>query len=247
VGRNTRIALAVGIGYLLGRRRKLRAALVLGAAAAAGRLSSDPQALRRLLPSGPQLGQVAGLGKPLTEAGKAAAAAAVSHGIDSVGDRLRRQADVLRGAGIPGGGPEPERGEERDLAKERDRAEGRRGGRVRTAPPEDYEREHHDYEEGRPDYAEEQPEEEQPEEEQPEEERPAEERPAEEQRPEPQPEPMARRRKKAPGRAAVPGRPRKRTAEEEGAEAAQQPSRRAGRERPETGGAPVRRRGRRES
>lgn len=222
MGRNARIALAVGIGYVLGRRHRLRSALVLAAAAAAGRMSTDPQALRRLLPSGPQLGQVAGLGKPLADAGKAAATAAVSHGIDSVGDRLRRQADVLRGVGerAPGEFGQPERAaerereEEREPEEERGRTEGRREEPGRAAPPEEYEREHQDYEEGQPD---------------------------EEQRPEPEPE--ARRRKKPTARSAVAARPRRRAAEEEGGEAAQA-SRPAGRERPDTGGAPVRRRGR---
>src|SRR5262245_11580630 len=97
---NTQIALAVGAGYLLGRRRRLRAALMLGAAAAVGRMTLDPQSLlkrgRQLLGSATELGQVTELGKPLTAAGKAAAAAAVSRGIDSVGERMQRRTDLLR-------------------------------------------------------------------------------------------------------------------------------------------------------
>jgi hypothetical protein len=102
VGRNAQIALAVGIGYLLGRRRNLRTALSFGAAAAVGRLSGDPQALVR---RGSELlgrPQVAGVTKPLAAAGKAAAAAAVSHGIDAAGDRMRRKADALRSSAEEG-------------------------------------------------------------------------------------------------------------------------------------------------
>jgi hypothetical protein len=129
VGRNAKMALAVGIGYLLGRRRKLRTALTLGAAAAVGRLSTDPQAMLRqgskLLGASPQLGQAAGLGKPLATAGKAAAAAAVSHGIDSVGDRMRRKADALRGFQEGGAAEEGRAAQERGPEPETERRRGR--------------------------------------------------------------------------------------------------------------------------
>jgi hypothetical protein len=112
MGTNLRIAVAVGLGYLLGRRKKLRTAVTLGAAIAAGRLSRDPGALLQrggdLLGGSPVLGQVAGLRKPLTEAGKAAAVGAVSRGIDSVGDRIRRRTDALR----TGGGDQPDEPDE---------------------------------------------------------------------------------------------------------------------------------------
>jgi len=109
MGNNARIAIAIGVGYVLGRRRKMRTALTLGAAAAAGRISRDPRAVlhrgAELLGKAPVLGEVAGLGNPLAAAGKAAAVGAVSKGIDSMGERIRRRADALRGGGE---GEEPE-------------------------------------------------------------------------------------------------------------------------------------------
>jgi hypothetical protein len=94
------MAIAIGLGYLLGRRKKMRTAMTIGAAMAAGRISRNPAALLQLggdlLGKSPVLGQVAGLSKPLTAAGKAAAAGVVSRGIDSVGDRIRSRTDALR-------------------------------------------------------------------------------------------------------------------------------------------------------
>ncbi|MCG5441024.1 hypothetical protein PSH25_005795, partial [Micromonospora sp. PSH25] len=76
----TRIGLAVGFGYLLGRRRKLRTALTLAAAVAAGRASRDPGGLLKrggaALQSSPHLSSIGRLGGPLVNAGRAAATAA---------------------------------------------------------------------------------------------------------------------------------------------------------------------------
>ncbi|MFF5173972.1 hypothetical protein ACFY3U_15190 [Micromonospora sp. NPDC000089] len=95
-----RIGLAVGFGYLLGRRRKLRTALTLGAAVAAGRASRDPgQLLRRgtdLLNSSPQLANLSKLGGPLASAGRSAVSAAAGSGVDALSGRLRGTADSLR-------------------------------------------------------------------------------------------------------------------------------------------------------
>ncbi|MCI4063025.1 hypothetical protein MRQ36_10735 [Micromonospora sp. R77] len=95
-----RIALAVGLGYVLGRRKKLRTALTLGAAVAAGRASKNPGGLLKygtdLLNSTPQLGNLGKLGAPLATAGKAAATAAAGSGIDALSGRLRGSADALR-------------------------------------------------------------------------------------------------------------------------------------------------------
>ncbi|MEV1143457.1 hypothetical protein [Micromonospora sp. NPDC049799] len=101
-----RIGLAVGAGYLLGRRRKLRKALVLAAAVAAGRASQNSGGLMnagsRLLQSSPQLGNLGRLGGPLVAASKAAATAAAGSGIDAVGGKLRGSADALRRKGGAG-------------------------------------------------------------------------------------------------------------------------------------------------
>ncbi|MCG5472181.1 hypothetical protein LADH09A_006217 [Micromonospora sp. LAH09] len=96
----TRIGLAVGFGYLLGRRRKLRTALTLAAAVAAGRASRDPGGLLKrgtdALHSSPQLSNLGRLGVPLVNAGRAAATAAAGSGVDALTGRLRGSADALR-------------------------------------------------------------------------------------------------------------------------------------------------------
>ncbi|MFE9194238.1 hypothetical protein ACFYL6_31990 [Micromonospora sp. NPDC007208] len=96
----TRIGLAVGFGYLLGRRRKLRTALTLAAAVAAGRASRDPGGLLKrggaALQSSPQLSNLGRLGVPLVNAGRAAATAAAGSGVDALTGRLRGSADALR-------------------------------------------------------------------------------------------------------------------------------------------------------
>ncbi|MER7330988.1 MULTISPECIES: hypothetical protein [unclassified Micromonospora] len=111
-----RIGLAVGFGYLLGRRRKLRTALVLAAAVAAGRASREPGGLLKaggnLLQSSPQLANLGRLGGPLAAASKAAATAAAGSGIDAISGKLRGSADALRrkgGAAAPGGGSDDDR------------------------------------------------------------------------------------------------------------------------------------------
>ncbi|MEV0001229.1 hypothetical protein AB0H28_02935, partial [Micromonospora sp. NPDC050980] len=117
-----RIALAVGFGYVLGRRRKLRTALTLAAAVAAGRASRNPTGLKQmadgLLGSSPQLGNLSRLGAPLLTAGRAAATAAAGSGIDAVGGRLRSGADALRrrSGAPPEGGRRSAPDEEQELA-----------------------------------------------------------------------------------------------------------------------------------
>ncbi|MCM0676291.1 hypothetical protein NCC78_16560 [Micromonospora phytophila] len=103
-----RIGLAVGFGYLLGRRRKLRKALVLAAAVAAGRASQDSGGLLKLgsnlMQSSPHLTNLGRLGGPLASASKAAATAAAGSGIDALSGKLRGSADALRRKGGAGGG-----------------------------------------------------------------------------------------------------------------------------------------------
>jgi hypothetical protein len=106
-----RIGLAVGLGYLLGRRRKLRTALTLAAAVAVGRASRDPGGLLKqgsgLLQSSPQLSNLSRLGGPLASAGKAAATAAAGSGVDALSGKLRGSAEKMRrksAGGAEGGG-----------------------------------------------------------------------------------------------------------------------------------------------
>src|SRR6185437_7680304 len=89
-------ALAVGIGYMLGRKRKMRLAMMIAAGAATGGFGGA--AGRMLKSSGkrfasnealsglsPQLGQITGALKgDLANAGKAAAKAAINNRIESV-------------------------------------------------------------------------------------------------------------------------------------------------------------------
>ncbi|WP_234040997.1 hypothetical protein [Micromonospora coerulea] len=96
----TRVALAVGFGYLLGRRKKLKTALTLAAAVAVGRATQQPGGLKKLgtdlFGANPQLGNLGKLGQPLATAGKAAATAAAGSGIDVLSGKLRGSADALR-------------------------------------------------------------------------------------------------------------------------------------------------------
>ncbi|WP_199733470.1 hypothetical protein [Micromonospora sp. BL4] len=115
----TRIGLAVGFGYLLGRRRKLRTALTLAAAVAAGRASRDPGGLLKrgsdLLHSSPQLGNLGRLGGPLVNAGRSAATAAAGSGVDALTGRLRGSADALRRrSGGQGGARDDDTGHDDD-------------------------------------------------------------------------------------------------------------------------------------
>ncbi|RKN17144.1 hypothetical protein D7147_21050 [Micromonospora musae] len=90
----------MGLGYLIGRRRKLRTALALAAAVAAGRASMHPDGLLKrgtdLLNSSPHLGNLGRLGGPLAMAGKAAATAAAGSGVDALSGKLHDSANALR-------------------------------------------------------------------------------------------------------------------------------------------------------
>ncbi|MEU4679692.1 hypothetical protein [Micromonospora sp. NPDC023737] len=131
-----RIGLAVGLGYLIGRRRKLRTALALAAAVAAGRATMHPGGLMKrgadLLSSSPHLGNLGRLGGPLAMAGKAAATAAAGSGVDALSDKLHNSADALRRrtASVTGASSGGERNSERDTEPS-DEAEpaGQRRGR----------------------------------------------------------------------------------------------------------------------
>jgi hypothetical protein len=104
----TQAAMAIGIGYLLGRRRKMRMATVMAAAAATGSLGGiGGAALRRgakmlgstemLSKVSPQLGGIVDTVRgDLLDAGKAAAAAAVNGRIESLTDSLHDRAETLR-------------------------------------------------------------------------------------------------------------------------------------------------------
>jgi hypothetical protein len=142
MNKGTRIGLAVGFGYLLGRRRKLRTALTLAAAVAAGRASRHPGGLLKrgsdLLHTSPHLSNLTNLGGPLVNAGKAAATAAAGSRVDALSGKLRDSADALRRRSDGGertgdgdGGGDTDRGSNRDdpagKADRGDAAEQQRG------------------------------------------------------------------------------------------------------------------------
>jgi hypothetical protein len=101
-------ALAVGAGYVLGRRRKMRTAVMLAGATAAGGVGGLGGSLLKrgvkalgsselLDKASPQLGEITDRVRgELLDAGKAAALAAVTGRIDSLTDSLHDRADTLR-------------------------------------------------------------------------------------------------------------------------------------------------------
>jgi hypothetical protein len=101
-------ALALGVGYILGRRRKMRLATMLAIGAATGGIGGlGPAALRRgakYLGStdiagalGPQVGEIVSTVRgELLDAAKGAATAAVTNRIDSLSDSLHDRAETLR-------------------------------------------------------------------------------------------------------------------------------------------------------
>jgi hypothetical protein len=102
------VALAIGVGYILGRRRKMRLATMLAVGAATGGIGGlGPAVLKRgvkYLGStdlagdlGPQVTDIVStIRGDLLDAGKAAAAAAVTSRIDSLSESLHDRAETLR-------------------------------------------------------------------------------------------------------------------------------------------------------
>lgn len=104
----TQAALALGVGYVLGRRRKMRMTTMLAVGAVTGGLGGlGGTVLRRgvkMLGStetlgkfAPQLGELADtVRSDLMDAGKAAATAAVTSRIESLTDSLHERAEMVR-------------------------------------------------------------------------------------------------------------------------------------------------------
>lgn len=104
---STRAAAALSIGYVLGRRRKLRTAALMAAVTAVGGKGVGAMALQRgvkMLGStetfgklAPQLGEITDTVRgDLLPAGKAAASAAVTSRVDSLTGSLHERAERLR-------------------------------------------------------------------------------------------------------------------------------------------------------
>ncbi len=90
------VALAIGVGYLLGRTHKMRWALLLGAAAATGRINGvSSQIMSRgaeTLRSTPELAKLADSGQQLLEAGRSALVSGMSSRAASMGNALEDRA-----------------------------------------------------------------------------------------------------------------------------------------------------------
>lgn len=112
------VALAVGVGYVLGRRRKMRMATAIALGAATGGIGGlGPAALKRgakMLGStdlastfGPQVNEIVStIRGDLLDAGKAAATTAVTSRMDSLSDSLHERAETFRNpeAAVAGAG-----------------------------------------------------------------------------------------------------------------------------------------------
>lgn len=97
-----RLALGVGAGYLLGRTKKMRLALMIAAAGATGRANTSPTTLLRnglkQLGSSAELGKLTDMARDeLLGAAKAAAITAASNRIESLNDRLADGGNLLGG------------------------------------------------------------------------------------------------------------------------------------------------------
>jgi|SRR5215469_4982478 len=175
-----RAATAIGVGYLLGRRRKLRTATLMAAATAVGGTTVGGLLLKRgmkMLNSSEAFGKIAPQLTEITDtvrgdlltAGKAAATAAVSNRVDSLTGSLHERAERLRnpaaavsdtaeGAGEAAGtaGRAASGGARRAASTAGGaarRATGRRGTPAAEPEDEDY-REDEDFPEGEADDAE---------------------------------------------------------------------------------------------
>jgi hypothetical protein len=108
---STSTALALGVGYVLGRRRKMGMATVLAGAAATGGVAGLSGALLRrgmkmlgsteaLSKVAPQVGEIADTVRgDLVTVAKAAATEAVSNRIGSLSDSLHERAELVRNPG----------------------------------------------------------------------------------------------------------------------------------------------------
>ncbi|WP_406266506.1 hypothetical protein OH799_20390 [Nocardia sp. NBC_00881] len=115
-----RIAAGVGVGYVLGRTRKMRLALSLGGAVLARRSSGGPQELLQqgtsLIRSSPELTKITETVRAeLLGAARAAAVTAASNRIDSLNARLQQRAAET--------GADEEPGESREFTSGRDEDE----------------------------------------------------------------------------------------------------------------------------
>ncbi|QRP50869.1 hypothetical protein I6J71_19190 [Amycolatopsis sp. FDAARGOS 1241] len=123
----TRMALGVAAGYLLGRTKKGRLALMIAAAGATGKAGVSPTKLvqsgLKQLSSSAEVGQLTSLARDeLLSAAKSAAVTAASGKIESLSERLQDGSALTRGKKSRGKA-EDDTEEERDEHDERDEQE----------------------------------------------------------------------------------------------------------------------------
>jgi hypothetical protein len=124
--KTSNVALAIGAGYLLGRKRRLRLAMALAAVATTGRLGGlATKAAKRggtmvgssgaLEKFSPEVGKVVStVRSDLADAGKAAARAAIASRIETLTDSLHERAEGIRNPHEREETEEPEEREEPD-------------------------------------------------------------------------------------------------------------------------------------
>lgn len=140
-----RIGTAVGLGYLLGRTRKMRLALMLVGVGVTGKLRKNPAGLVKhgidALGSSPEVKTLTeSVRGRLVEAGKAAAISAVSSQVDTLTDKIEQRTGSLSSPPVPGRAEETgeEAAEDTDEEERADRKE--RAGREERAGEEERER-----------------------------------------------------------------------------------------------------------
>lgn len=132
---NTKLAAAVGVGYLLGRLHKARWALTLAGMAAGKKISSNPRVLLgQLLETSPELRRLADeVRGELAEAGMKAATAAAGHRIGDLTEQIHQRTESLRDKTAQRddeSDDEPEDTEQEDTEQESEGSEKK--GRSRT-------------------------------------------------------------------------------------------------------------------
>jgi hypothetical protein len=166
MNKGTALAVALGSGYLLGRTKKLRLAVMVGGAIATGKAGGLGAGLLKRGLGGlaenadlgglsPALGEISDSFKgTLADAAKAAAMAAITNKANTIADRMSDQAEMLRSRGTQGQetegsddgggrtGQEGENGDDRrrGQAQRRSADDSRRAGDGRPKRPDQSER-----------------------------------------------------------------------------------------------------------